>query len=65
MSQRGFTLIEPIGTLAVPSINGVLRDARASSLAEMLQGASRFARSASGLSEWRALPAARGYQHDE
>jgi hypothetical protein len=43
MSQKGFTLIEPIGTLVAPSSNSMLRVARASSLAEKLQWASRFA----------------------
>lgn len=54
MSQKGFTLIELMVTLAVlaivlgiaiPSFNSMLQDSRAASLGSELQGALQFARS--------------------
>lgn len=54
MSQKGFTLIELMTTIAVlaivlgiavPSFSGMLQDSRASSLGGELQGALQFARS--------------------
>lgn len=65
MPQKGFTLIELMITIAVlaivlgvavPSFSSMLRDIRAFLLADKFQRASRFARAASVLARWRALP---------